>query len=68
MTQDWMIDVLNDLQTFAKANGFGRLAEQLDDAIHIAALDIAADTRGEGMREVIDGSRSASLHRSARTC
>lgn len=67
MTQDWIIDVLNDLQKFASANGYGRLAEHLDDTIHVAALDIAADTRGEGMRET-NGSKAARLYRPVGRC
>lgn len=67
MTQDWMIDVLNDLQKFASANGYSRLADHLDDTIHVAALDIAADTRGDEVRES-NGSRAANLHRPVGRC
>jgi len=40
-----MIDVLADLRCFAGANAMPVLAEQLDDAIMIAA----AELRGEGI-------------------
>lgn len=42
MSQDWMIDVLQDLRKFAHKNGFDGLAEQLDDTIHIAVEEITA--------------------------
>ncbi|QBF33620.1 hypothetical protein CFI11_20730 [Thalassococcus sp. S3] len=42
MQHDWILDVLADLNTFAKANGLGALAEQLDDAKLVAATEIAS--------------------------
>ena len=36
----WMIDVLADLRKFAVNNSMVKLAEQLDDAIHIAATEM----------------------------
>ena len=39
---DWILDVLADLKTFADANGLGTLAEQLDDTKLIAAAEIAS--------------------------
>lgn len=44
MTENWMIEVLADLRKFAKNNSMGKLAEQLDDTIHIAATEIARHT------------------------
>jgi hypothetical protein len=51
---DWILDVLADLKSFASANGLGALAEQLDDTKLIAAAEIAsqnektqADLNGE---------------------
>ncbi len=41
MTENWMIEVLADLRKFAKNNRMGKLAEQLDDTIHIAASEMA---------------------------
>ena len=38
---DWILDVLSDLKTFASANGLSALAEQLDDTRLIAAAEIA---------------------------
>lgn len=42
MSQDWMIDVLQDLRKFAQKNKLKKLAEQLDDTIHIAVEEITA--------------------------
>ena len=42
MKNDWIIDVLNDLHTFAYENGMKALASQLQDAQLIAAIEIAS--------------------------
>ncbi len=39
---EWILDVLSDLRTFAAANGMSTLAEQLDDTKLIAATEIAS--------------------------
>lgn len=41
MRGDWILDVLTDLKTFAKANGMATLAEQLDDTAIVAMTEIA---------------------------
>ncbi|MBU2962064.1 hypothetical protein KO516_14835 [Citreicella sp. C3M06] len=46
MTHDWIIDVLTDLKTFARANAMNALAEQLDEAQLIAQLEIASGAEG----------------------
>lgn len=43
MSHDWMIDVLQDLRSFAQQNGFHDLAEQLDDTIHVAVTDMTTE-------------------------
>ena len=48
MQNDWILDVLADLKSFATANGMTALAEQLDDATLIAAAEIAS--RAENAR------------------
>ena len=40
MQHDWIIDVLSDLRTFADNHSLGRLTEQLDDTILMAAAEI----------------------------
>lgn len=41
MQYQWILDVLNDLRVFAKANDLAALAEQLEDTALVAASDIA---------------------------
>ncbi len=45
MRNEWILDVLTDLRTFAAANGLGALAEQLDDTTLVAAAEIASQSR-----------------------
>ena len=42
MRSDWILDVLTDLKTFARANELMALAEQLDDTAIVARAEIAA--------------------------
>lgn len=42
MEQDWVLDVLTDLKTFAQQNGMFNLAEHLDDTLIVAAAELAA--------------------------
>jgi hypothetical protein len=42
MRSDWILDVVNDLKTFARANEMPLLAEQLDDTAIVALAEIAA--------------------------
>lgn len=42
MSQEWMIDVLQDLRSFAAQNGMAGLAEQLDDTIMLATEELVA--------------------------
>jgi hypothetical protein len=54
MRSDWILDVLTDLKTFARANDLPALAEQLDDTAIVAMAEIAAtkdlqdDQRSDG--------------------
>ncbi|MEL6375977.1 MAG: hypothetical protein AAFQ04_02120 [Pseudomonadota bacterium] len=43
MQNDWILDVLTDLSTFAHQNGFGVLAEQIDDTRLVAAAELATE-------------------------
>ncbi len=40
MKDDWMISVLADLRKFANDNSMAKLVKQLDDTIHVAALEV----------------------------
>ena len=42
MANDWIIDVLADLKTYAKKNGLSVLAKQLEETTLIAATEIAS--------------------------
>ncbi len=42
MRSGWILDVLADLKTFARANELVALAEQLDDTSIVAMAEIAA--------------------------
>ena len=42
MKNDWILDVLADLNAFAKANGLKALAEQLEDTSLVAAAELAS--------------------------
>lgn len=56
MQNDWILDVLADLKTFAAANGLRALAEQLDDTTLIAAAEISS--RKEEARSHLNGEQS----------
>ena len=45
---DWILDVLADLKTFAMSNDLPRLAEQLDDTALVAMAEITANPRRTG--------------------
>ncbi|GGA23713.1 hypothetical protein GCM10011498_25770 [Amylibacter cionae] len=45
MSQEWIISVLKDLKNFANQNQLGRLAEQLDDTIHVAVAETTTKAR-----------------------
>lgn len=62
MSDEWIIDVLIDLRKFAGKNKLGRLAEQLDDTIHIAAAEISERAQGSGLSERHD-SQDRSVYR-----
>ncbi|MFT4961050.1 MAG: hypothetical protein ACI92Z_002136 [Paracoccaceae bacterium] len=42
MQNDWILDVLADLKTFAETNGLEALAQQLDDTALVAAAEISS--------------------------
>lgn len=42
MANDWILDVLADLKTFAARNDLGALAAQLDRTVTVAASEIAS--------------------------
>ena len=42
MQNDWIIDVLADLNSFALTNGMPKLAEQLESAALVASVELAS--------------------------
>jgi hypothetical protein len=42
MANDWILDVLADLKTYARKNGLSALAEQLEETTLLAATEIAS--------------------------
>lgn len=46
MQNEWLLDVLSDLKTFAGANGMHRLSHQLDQTRDVALIEMAS-CRGE---------------------
>lgn len=42
MANDWIIDVLADLKTFASENGLVALAGQLDDTMLVATAEVSS--------------------------
>jgi hypothetical protein len=51
----WVIDILKDIRQFSEKNGLLELAEQLDDAIFVAASEIGARLDSAGTAEVAKG-------------
>ena len=42
MTNDWILDVIADLQAFARKNGLSALERQLDVAAQVAVQELAS--------------------------
>lgn len=63
MQHDWIIDVLTDLATFARRNGLGVLAEQVEDSRLIAAAELAAVRDVVPARARADAAAAGGLHR-----
>ncbi len=57
MGHDWILDVLTDLETFARSNGLPTLAAQLDEVHLIAQAEMAS--RGEGTKIGVRGQHAA---------
>lgn len=55
MVNGWIVDVLADLHDHAARNRLGLLAEQLEDAMLIAATEIASQSAEESRGRDGDG-------------
>jgi hypothetical protein len=51
----WVIDILKDIRQFSEKNGMLELAEQLDDAIFVAASEIGMKLAEAGTVQVGTG-------------
>lgn len=47
MRHDWVFDVLQDLKSYAQANGFPALAAKADEALRIARAEMIAVSAAE---------------------
>ena len=55
----WVIDILKDIRQFSEKNGMVELAEQLDDAIFVAASEIGMKLAAESIEFGTGKSRGA---------
>lgn len=51
MRNEWILDVLADLQTFARDNGLSALAEQMNETRLVAATELALTGEGQSENE-----------------
>lgn len=50
MNNNWILDVIDDLRSFADRNGFSAISEKLEEASIVAAGELSRGTRPlEGM-------------------
>lgn len=63
MANDWILDVLADLKTYADKNGLAHLARQLDDTILVAATEVASSETGAPSAAVGHAGAFGGFHR-----
>ena len=61
MTNEWMIDVLSDLRNFAAKQAMLELAEHLDDAILVAAVEIRDQDRGRVVSVEVNDAKAGNI-------
>ena len=61
MTNEWMIDVLADLRAFAAKRAMLDLAEHLDDAILVAAVEIREHGRGRVVSVEVNDAKTGNI-------
>ncbi len=63
MANDWMLDVLADLKSFAESNGLGATERQLDQAMITVSIELAS------MRGIAQGTAHVrEFHRPITAC
>lgn len=68
MRNEWILDVLADLQRFARDNGLSVLAEQLDDTRLVAATELALTGEGHSGDEREPARAAGGIAGGCRTC
>jgi hypothetical protein len=63
MSNNWILDVLADLKSFALRNELHSLAEQLDDTTLVAATEIASLEGGARQALHADATRDGTISR-----
>jgi hypothetical protein len=61
MINEWMIDVLADLRNFAAKQAMLELAEHLDDAILVAAVEIRDQDRGRVVSVEVNDAKAGNI-------
>lgn len=59
MSKEWIIDVLGDVRGFATANGLPTLADQLEEAIAVAVIEISQVAPGQAGLDGTEAGRHA---------
>lgn len=62
MHNDWIVDVLADLRSFARQNGMASLAEQIDDTIMVAAAEISRTRQSKASTRTPDEGEARGDH------
>ena len=57
MQNEWLLDVLSDLRSFAGANGMDQLSQQLENARAVAVIEMASCRREAPMATRTDETR-----------
>ena len=60
MPNEWIIDVLGDLRAFAADNDMPTLADQIEEALTVAAVEIAQNGVDRMRADVYDGTAGTS--------
>lgn len=63
MTNDWILDVLMDLKTFAARNDMRMLASELDVAAAVAKVELRSAAQVETGEKIRHAGHAGTLHR-----
>ncbi|QMU58250.1 MAG: hypothetical protein GKR98_08625 [Boseongicola sp.] len=68
MTNEWILDVLVDLRTFAVKNGLSGLEKQLDQAVAVADKELASEQANAPEAAQRGLKRAGIIHRAVAEC